>query len=469
MSEREIQKMIKQIDEIPLPPKEKILAACEKTFDEIPKQKTKKSAFKPIVIKKRVLQYAALAACLCLLITGVFGGLRLWGQDQTVPEIPGVSAPPTQKGPDLPIGSYPPVDEQYENMSMVEYMELHPDFLSYRYMPWEENFAFAHLEILWVEEGYRKIATLRTDGTYNYKDDERNPPKNSDYKYMIVKCRVIKDYWNKLEEGSEISFFMLPDTSFPSHEYPSRYLEDGSTMKLLQSMSTMLLRLEVKKGCRIFESKEKATVVTDGICEYLDRLGCFPIIDNRISLEPMKTYIGNRTPWYDIASDSKAMHCSFLDVEKIVADGMPLEMAGENLSTVYEKYQTGEYNDLSVELVSKMNYGEYTRMIEGTSTEEDFKKFGFSFKNAYAGLPPLYSVVFTLPDGTPFEFRTRVELSEEWEEYLSNLDYMQMAVERGCFDENGNLNMEHFNDCVDGYGSYYSLLILLGTEPKDFE
>lgn len=432
MSEREIQKMIKQIDEIPLPPKEKILAACEKTFDEIPKQKTKKNAFKPIVIKKRVLQYAAMAACLCLLITGVFGGLRLWGQDQTVPEIPGVSAPPTQKGPDLPIGSYPPVDEQYENMSMVEYMELHPDFLSYRYMPWEENFAFAHLEILWVEDGYMRVGVTNPDGTYREYSESSSMRKE----YRRVHCRVIEDAWGMLEAGSEIDLFL-----HPNHREQS----------FVKSIDSFLLRMEVlvagSSHIYRYENEEGVQEDQDVDVPVIEQLGFFPVIDGKIELEGLENHLAERERELCFEDLGHMPHnqnkCEFSCVSAIVAEGMGAETALENLSVVYEKYQTGENNNINISLVSKMNYSEYCRMIEGKSTKEDFKKFP-ELALEYAQLPGLFSREIVLSDGTICEFWTRVELTEStWEELMKHV----AKLEKMFTDERGVLDAEA---CIQG-------------------
>ena len=139
-----------------------------------------------------MIRVGALAACLCLLVTGIFGGVGLLKN-----QFGDATAPITQAPSDLPFENYPPNEIDYANMSMVEYMELFPDFLSYRYMPWKEGYAFAHLEILEVESGYR------------YQYDEK-----SYYDSTVVKCRVISDAWNVLEEGSELNFFINGNGEF---------------------------------------------------------------------------------------------------------------------------------------------------------------------------------------------------------------------------------------------------------------
>ena len=458
MRKKDIKKILSRVDDLPLPPKEKILAACETSFHEIPIQKTKKSEFKPIAIKKRVLQYAAMAACLCLLITGVFGGLGLWRQGQTGLEIPAITSPSTQKGPDLPIGSYPPEQVDYENMSMVEYMELHPDFLSYRYMPWEENFAFAHLEILSVEEGYRQIADLQTDGTYDYYNDPGTSDQN--YRFLLVKCRVIKDYWNALEEGSEINLFIETGRTVDYKQYDGEYSKD-----VIRNAESLLMRLEIAQY-HIYDNKDGHEITEDVAHVYVEKLGCFPIVDGKISLEELNRFLNQigAEPWYDIGVGGVPVVCSFSDVENILAEGMTLETAAENLSMVYAKYQTGEYNHVDIDLVSKMNYGEYVRLVNQESTDEDFRKYGTEIRLAYLLFPKEESRDIILSNGTVYPiFTVFILCDEDWSQLISEV----AEIEKVYTDENGVLDEESCIAKIKKRESFYNLLsVLNGTLAK---
>ena len=432
LNEQELKTILNQLDDLPLPPKEKILAACETSFHEIPIQKTKKSEFKPIAIKKRVLQYAAMAACLCLLITGVFGGLGLWRQGQTGPEVPAITSPSTQKGPDLPIGSYPPEQVDYENMSMVEYMELHPDFLSYKYIPWEENFAFAHLEILWVEDGCMRVGVTNPDGTYREYSESSSMRKE----HRRVHCRVIEDAWGMLEAGSEIDLFLTPN---------------HREQNFVKSIDSFLLRMEVlvagSSHIYRYENEEGVQEDQDVDVPVIEQLGFFPVIDGKIELEGLESHLAERGKELCFEDLGHMPHnqnrCEFSCVSAIVADGMEVETALKNLSVVYEKYQTGEYNNINISLVSKMNYSEYCRMVEGKSTIEDFKKFP-ELALEYAQLPGLFSREIVLSDGTICEFWTRVELTEStWEELMKHV----AKLEKMFTDESGVLDAEA---CIQG-------------------
>ena len=146
-------------------------------------------------------------------------------------------------------------------------------------------------------------------------------------------------------------------------------------------------------------------------------------------------YVGNSK----ISYDPDYVYCTFDDVASIVAEGIAAETALDNLRNVYEKYQTGEYNYLSVDVVSKMTYSEYCRVIEGTLTDEDIFKFGTSFRIEYPRLPPLYSLELSLSDGTVFEFCTRVELSETLKARLAEFI---VKTEVKYTDKNGILDAE---------------------------
>ena len=431
MREQEMKKILQALDHQPLPSKEKVLAACEDAFEDKETKKASQTApvlLRCMTIKNKMIRVGALAACLCLLVTGIFGGVGLLKN-----QFGDATAPITQAPSDLPFENYPPNEIDYANMSMVEYMELFPDFLSYRYMPWEEGYAFAHLEILEVKGGYKV-----DDGNYNR---------------YVVKCRVVEDAWNVLEEGSELNLV------------GNYKIED-----FFGSVSAVLIRFPVGET---FPYENKDGEKGSGILfeQNFKFLGCFPIEDGKVNLEIMEkylkennlklNYVGNS----GISNDPDYVYCTFDDVASIVADEMNVETALENLRNVYEKYQTGEYNDLSVALVSQMNYGEYCRVIEGTLTDEDIDKFGFRLAIEYASMPPLVFTELSLSDGTKFEFCTRAEISEKWMKKLVEEDIP--SIELAHTDENGKLDTEACIEEIKKREFGYCWTSLYGLEPED--
>ena len=374
------------------------------------------------------LRVGALAACLCLIVTGVFGGVGLLKD-----RFSDATTPITQHTPDLPLDNYPPNEVDYANMSMVEYMELHPDFMSYRYMPWEEGYAFAHLEILEVKNGYR----------YEY--------NNNCY---VVKCRVVADAWNVLEEGSDLN---LVCTYYGGAEF-------------FETVSSVLIRLPVQETFP-YENKDGEKGNGMLFAQSFRFLGCFPLEDGKVKLDIMEAYLKannlklNYVGNSGISSDPDYVYCTFDDVASIVANEMTVEAAIANLRNVYEKYQTGEYNHLSVALVSQMNYGEYCRVIEGTLTDEDIDKFGFRLAVEYASMPPLVFTELSLSDGTKFEFCTRAEISEKWMKKLVEEDIP--SIELAHTDENGKLNAEACVEEIKKREFGYCWTSLYGIEPYD--
>ena len=374
-------------------------------------------------VKVQWLRVGALAACLCLLVTGIFGGVGLLKNQF------GDAAPVTQSAPDLPLDHYPNGEVDYANMSMVEYMELFPDFLSYRYMPWHEGYAFAHLEILEVKNGYR----------YEY--------NNNCY---VVKCRVISDAWNVLEEGSELNF-VTDEWDF------------------FRSVSSVLLRLPVRGtfSCVNADGEKIKAMLFEINLEYL---GCFPVEDGKIQLNKIETYLKEYNKKLNYVSNSiisydpDYVYCTFEDVASLVGEGMAVETAVENLHNVYEKYQTGEYNYLSADLVSTMTYGEYCRVLEGTWTEEDRANFGPTFALEYIHLPPLFSIELSLSDGTTFEFCTRMELPESLVERLMKEKVVEL--EAVCTDENGKLDAEKCIEMIKELEIEYGFRAFLERSPR---
>ena len=228
MREEEMKKILQELDQAPLPKKETIMAACEDAFESKNTKKTERIFSKPVFVKRRVLRVVALAACLCLIVTGVFGGVGLLKD-----RFSDATTPITQHTPDLSLDNYPPDEVDYANMSMVEYMELHPDFLSYRYMPWEEGYAFAHLEILEAKRGYRYIGNLNKDGTYDY---DLYPA--SKYTVMLLKCRVIEDAWDIFEPGTEINL----------------YIEGYEESLVYSGWDSMLVKLKPNNGDIVYDN-----------------------------------------------------------------------------------------------------------------------------------------------------------------------------------------------------------------------
>ena len=375
-------------------------------------------------VKVQWLRVGALAACLCLLVTGIFGGVGLLKN-----QFGDATAPMTQHAPDLPLDHYPNGEVDYANMSMVEYMELFPDFLSYRYMPWEEGYAFAHLEILEVKGGYNK-----GDGKY------------SSY---VVKCRVVADAWNVLEEGSELNL-----------------VGNYKIKDFFGSVSAVLIRFPVGET---FPYENKDGEKGSGILfeQNFKFLGCFPLEDGKVNLEIMEkylkennlklNYVGNSL----ISNDPDYVYCTFDDVASIVADEMNAETALENLRNVYEKYQTGEYNYVSVKLASQMTYGDYCRMIEGTLTKEDFSKYGVTTLGLeYVSLPSLATREFSLSDGTVFELCTRIEIPDSYlPELLAEID----RIEKLYTDEKGVINSQKCIEEIQAASWLHSFKSILHT------
>ena len=450
MREEEMKKILQELDQAPLPKKETIMAACEDAFESKNTKKTERIFSKPVFVKRRVLRAVALAACLCLIVTGVFGGVGLLKD-----HFSDATAPTTQHTPDLPLDNYPPNEVDYANMSMVEYMELHPDFMSYRYMPWDENYAFAHLEVLEIEKGYSLIASKNTDGTFDYFDKQIGRGT-----HVRVRCRVVKDYWNKLEAGSEIDLFVWAHKT-----HNNKFFDEEYTLDFLNNTDSFLMRLYVAPHF-IFGNGERE-ILSEAYDFYLGHVGFFPLVDGKISLDGLKDYLDKigEQPYNDFENKTDPDLCAFSVVESIVADGMSLETAGENLSTVYDKYQTGEYNHILFDIVSKMTYGEYCRMIDGTFKDEDFDKFGIMLAIEYAKLPALVSVELSLSDGTKFEFCTRAEISENWMKKLVEVDIP--SIELAHTDENGKLNAEACVEEIKKREFGYCWTSVYGIEPND--
>ena len=429
MREQEMKKILQALDHQPLPSKEKVLAACEDAFEDKETKKASQTApvlLRCMTIKNKMIRVGALAACLCLLVTGIFGGVGLLKN-----QFGDATAPITQAPSDLPFENYPSNEIDYANMSMVEYMELFPDFLSYRYMPWKEGYAFAHLEILEVESGYR------------YQYDEK-----SYYDSTVVKCRVISDAWNVLEEGSELNFFINGNGEF------------------FNTVSSVLLRFPVKESfpCVNIAGEKVTAILFDVDLEYL---GCFPIEDGKVQLKKLETYLNfhNKKLNYEgnslISDDPNYVYCTFDDVASIVAEGMETETAVENLRNVYAKYQTGEYNSFNISLMSRMTYGEYCRMLEGTLTKEDFDRLGKTELGlAYSTLPGLVTREFSLSDGTVFELCTRIEIPDSYlPELLAEFD----RLEKMYTDENGVMNTKKVLEAIDSAIWSYNFKAILHT------
>ncbi|MBQ8441612.1 MAG: hypothetical protein IJX19_13195, partial [Clostridia bacterium] len=305
---------------------------------------------------------------------------------------------------------------------------LHPDFLSYRYIPWEEGYAFAHLEILEVKGGYNK-----GDGKY------------SSY---VVKCRVVADAWNVLEEGSDLNLVCT-------------YRE----AEFFETISSVLLRFEVR-GTFAYTNKDGETGYGMLLDQAFNYLGCFPLEDGKVKLNIMEEYLKtnnlklNYVGNHKISSDPDYVYCTFEDVASIVGEGMAVETAVENLRDVYEKYQTGEYNhNFSVDLISKMNYGEYIRLTKQESTPEDFKKFGTEIKLAYLVFPREESRDIILSDGTVYPFLTVMKLPEDaWEMLMKEV----AEFEQACTDENGVLNAEACIQKIKQREGTYNVWSVLG-------
>ena len=210
----------------------------------------------------------------------------------------------------------------------------------------------------------------------------------------------------------------------------------------------------------IFGNGERE-ILSEAYDFYLGHVGCFPLVDGKISLDGLKDYLDKtgEKPYNDFENKTDPDLCAFSVVESIVADGMSLETAGENLSTVYNKYQTGEYNHISIDLVSQMTYSEYCRMLEGTLEGEDFHKFGTLIMTEYPRLPPLFFLELSLSDGTKFEFCTRVELSETLKKRLAE-DIVMFEAE--CTDENGKLDAEACIQKIKAGEYYYAFDALWG-------
>ena len=415
------------------------MAACEESFEKKEQPKAATVISRRIFTKHVMLRVGALAACLCLLVTGIFGGVGLLKN-----QFGDATAPVTQSAPDLPLDHYPNGEVDYANMSMVEYMELFPDFLSYRYMPWGEGYAFAHVEILEKKDGYRKIERWTEGSGYQ---EIQNPES---YQYIAYKCRVIEDAWNMFEPGVDIYILV----------------SDYRTRVYLDSHDSILLRMRTGKlGC--YENVSGDRFYADAEAFSLELLGFFPIEDSKVQTKKLENYlkINNIKLNYDgnaeYSRDPDYIYCKFSDVESIACDGMAVETAVANLRDVYERYQTGEYNYISVHLVSKMTYGAYCRMMEGTLTKEDFEEYGVATLGmAYAGLPPLFSKEFSLSDGTKFEIATRVEIPDS---YLPMVLADIPHFEKLYTDENGVLNSKACVEAIQAETWLYSFQSILYT------
>lgn len=378
------------------------------------------------------LRVGALAACVCLLITGVFGGLHLFGGENP-------SAITEQGTPNLPLDQYPPDEVDYANMSMVEYMELFPDFLSYHCLEWKEGYSFAYLEVLSVESGYRWIANLETDGTYCY---DMYP--TSYYGVMRIKCRVIEDAWGMFEPGAEINLFV----------------EDVTEQDFLDDLDSFLLKMQVGKF-NIYDNTSGEQVYSDGSWGEIKTFNCYPVVDGKIRLEDLKhclKRLKQKNPSYFKDMDIEA---DLSKVATIVGEGCDVETAVEKLRDVCEKYQSGEYHRINIDLVSKMTYGEYCRMLEGTLTKEDFKKLGrLELALAYAALPGLVTREFSLSDGTKFEICTRIEIPDS---YLPELLAEIENTEKLYTNEEGILDSQACIEAIQAASWSHSLKAILHT------
>ena len=263
----------------------------------------------------------------------------------------------------------------------------------------------------------------------------------------MVKCLVVADAWNVLEEGCDLNLVCT-----------------YSEAEFFETVSSVLIRLPVQETFP-YENKEGDKGYGMLFGQSLNFLGCFPLEDGKVKLDIMEAYlkannlklnyVGNPT----ISSDPDYVYCTFDDVASIVDDEMAVETAVENLRDVYERYQTGEYNYISADLVSKMTYGDYCRMMEGTLTKEDFKKYGLvALANGYAGLPPLFSKEFSLSDGTKFEISTRVEIPDS---YLPKMIANFESFEKQYTDENGVLNSKSCVEAIQALEGYYGFMAII--------
>jgi hypothetical protein len=191
-------------------------------------------------------------------------------------------------------------------MSMVEYMELHPDFMSYRYIPWYEGHSFAHLEILEANRGYRYIASQNKDGSYGY---DLYP--SSTYTVMLLKCRVIDDAWGVLEPGTEINLFV------------KNYREGN----IYSEFDSILTALKPEKGLTIYDNVAGEEFYSEASSPSLSGFGCFQIEDGKVRLEKIKSYQRSLT-WQNYVP------CDFSLIESIVAEDMDVETALENMRIV---------------------------------------------------------------------------------------------------------------------------------------
>ena len=385
-------------------------------------------------VKVQWLRVGALAACLCLLVTGIFGGVGLLKN-----QFGDATAPMTQHAPDLPLDHYPNGEVDYANMSMVEYMELFPDFLSYHCLEWKEGYSFAHLEVLSVERGYRWLGGLNTDGTYDY---ELYP--SSYYGNMRLICRVIDDAWGILEPGTEINLFV----------------EDPAEQDLLDDLDSFLLKMEVGKFY-IYDNVSGEEFYSDGSWGGVETYNCYPVVDGKIRLEDLKRYLKlqkQNNPSYFKNLDIEA---DLSKVATIVGEGCDVETSMEKLRIIGEKYQSQEYHRVNLDLVSKMTYGEYCRMMEGTLTKEDFKKLGtMELALAYAALPGLVTREFSLSDGTKFEICTRIEIPDS---YLPELLAEIENTEKLYTNEEGILDSQACIEAIQAASWSHSLKAILHT------
>ena len=384
------------------------------------------------------LRVGALAACLGLIITSVFGVIGFFGREE--PE--GTSN----------VGDYPDY-AIYENMSMTEYMNLHPDFLAYRSMPLREDAAFAHLEILEICPGYE---------AFKYVKNQKSPYMYSG-SYTLIRCRVVDEAWGQIEPGTEIGLFVknAEDVDFLSGF-------DSCLAKMLLSESTFYFSntSEEFKSGRYYSSVSGDQFEGSSFQFYpSDPFNCFPLVDGKVQLERLEDHLKEIN--FPREKEDVDVKAELAKVESMITDGMTAETAMENQHSNFKKFQTGEYHNILIECLVEMNYGEYRRMIEGTLTQEDFDKFDqfehFDFVLEYAMLPGLVSREFSLSDGTKFEISTRIEIHDSVLPYIN--DKIEDA-EKKCTDKNGVLDVEACIKEIKHWEWYYSYQSIVATYPR---
>lgn len=396
-----------------------------------------------------LIRVGALAACLCLIVTGVFGGVGLLKD-----RFSDATAPTTQNTPDLPLDFYPSDYTEYANVGMKEYLELNPEFFAYRYICFDisSSLSFAHLEILEVKPGYEMF--LEHEGYHTFYKSASG---------TLLKCRVIDDAWTVLEPGTEITLFIEGTedadylSGFDSFFIKTRYVKNQHFYTNVSYDDSYFEKygefLDTVPGER-FEGKVYTLPWKD------ENYNCFPVEDGKMQLRGLDQHLKKiNFPKKDDIDAS----VEYAKIESILADGMLAETALENLRVIKEKYKTGEYHVIDVELLENLTYGEYCRMIKGTLTQEDFDKYKyekFDLALEYAYLPGLVSSEFSLSDGTKFEISTRIKLSDNAIEFVES---EIKKAEEFCTDKNGVLDVEACIEMIQEDSGLYSYISVLDT------